>query len=118
MILVPCPHCGPRNSSEFRFVGEPHARPDVATATPEAWNSYLYLKDNPAGWQKESWYHRAGCRRYFAIERHTVTNERRPATGVGEEAAADNAGVAVGANVAEGGGAVDATQTGVPGTSP
>ena len=41
MILVPCPNCGPRNASEFRYVGEPRARPPDGTG-PEQWRSYLY----------------------------------------------------------------------------
>ena len=77
MILVPCPWCGARNSMEFRAAGESKARPDVATATPEQWRTYLYTKSNLADWVTETWYHRAGCRRYFAVERHTVTNDIR-----------------------------------------
>jgi len=77
MILVPCPHCGPRNVSEFRHVGESTARPDPGEATPEQWRDYLYLRRNPAGWTIETWYHRAGCRAYFGAERHTVTNQFR-----------------------------------------
>ena len=83
MILIPCPHCGERNASEFRYVGESKKRPDPVAANQEEWRAYLYLKNNPAGWATETWYHRAGCRRFFAAERHTVTNEiretRRPA---------------------------------------
>lgn len=83
MILVPCPWCGPRNSSEFRAVGESKQRPDPTTASPAEWRAYLYTKHNAADWVTETWYHRAGCRRYFAMERHTVSNEirttRRPA---------------------------------------
>lgn len=74
MILVPCPHCGPRNVSEFRHVGEAVARPDPESAGPEQWREYLYVRDNPAGWTVETWYHRAGCRAYFGAERDTVTN--------------------------------------------
>lgn len=78
MILVPCPHCGPRNASEYRYVGEQRTRPDPATSGPERWRSYLYLRTNAAGWVTETWYHRAGCRRYVTIERDTVSNEVRP----------------------------------------
>lgn len=78
MLLVPCPHCGPRNASEFRWTGEAKPRPDPRAATPEEWRAYLYLKRNVAGWVREGWYHRAGCRRYFQIERDTVTNATRP----------------------------------------
>ena len=77
MILVPCPYCGPRNSSEFRCVGESASQPDVNTATPEQWRTFLYIKNNPAGWTVETWYHRAGCRQYFTVERDTVSNEIR-----------------------------------------
>ena len=77
MLLVPCPHCGPRNQSDLRLVGESHARPDPNTATREEWGSYLYLRDNPADWLKETWYCRSGCRQFFALERNTATNEFR-----------------------------------------
>jgi sarcosine oxidase, subunit delta len=30
---------------------------------------------------REDWYHGSGCRRYFTVERHTVTNEVRSAGG-------------------------------------
>jgi heterotetrameric sarcosine oxidase delta subunit len=78
MILLPCPWCGPRNVTEFRYVGERVPRPDPA-ASPDAWRAYLYLRTNPAGWTTEHWFHRAGCRRYLTVERHTVTNAVRSA---------------------------------------
>ena len=84
MILVPCPNCGPRNASEFRWCGEVKPRPDSNSATPVQWRNYLYLKANGAGWITETWYHREGCGRYFRTERHTLTNEIR-ATGAGGE---------------------------------
>ncbi|MFN2490902.1 MAG: sarcosine oxidase subunit delta [Actinomycetota bacterium] len=77
MILIPCPHCGPRNASEFRYVGEATPRPDPRTVTPEEWRRYLYFRRNPAGWTTESWFHVAGCRRYLVLERHRETNEVR-----------------------------------------
>ncbi len=77
MIELHCPNCGRRNVSEFRYVGERHIRPDPDVADPTTWRSYLYLRDNPAGWTDETWLHRAGCRRYLVVERHTVSNEIR-----------------------------------------
>ena len=77
MLIVPCPFCGPRNSADLHYVGESHARPDPDTATPREWRSYLYMKQNPAGWLRETWYCRSGCRRYFKVERNTATNEFR-----------------------------------------
>ena len=75
MLLVPCPNCGPRNSTDLRYVGESRGRPDPNSATAEEWRRYLYERDNPAGRLRETWYCRSGCRRYFALERDTVTNE-------------------------------------------
>ena len=46
--------------------------------TPPEWRRYLYVRGEPRGWVDESWYHRAGCRRYFRLQRHTVSNETRP----------------------------------------
>lgn len=80
MILVPCPHCGPRNASEFRYLGEDKARPDPNTTEPAEWHAYLYTTRNPAGWTTETWFHGTGCRTFFTVERHTVTNEIRSAS--------------------------------------
>lgn len=84
MLLVPCPHCGPRNSADLRYLGETPPRPDPAvtdgtdgTEAKASWRDYLYLRHNPADWLTEMWYCRSGCRRYFTVERHTVTNEFR-----------------------------------------
>lgn len=77
MLLVPCPNCGPRNAADLTYRGESHPRPDPNTATAEEWRTYLYLRDNPSGWLRESWYCSSGCRRHFQLERHTLTGELR-----------------------------------------
>jgi heterotetrameric sarcosine oxidase delta subunit len=77
MIMLPCPWCGQRNVSEFHYLGEPASRPDPNQTTPREWKEYLYIRANAAGWQRENWFHRAGCRQYFSIERNTVSNEIR-----------------------------------------
>jgi sarcosine oxidase, subunit delta len=82
MILLTCPWCGPRNVSEFAYGGSLVDRPDPADATPREWRDYLYLRDNTRGWVTERWYHRAGCRQFFVVERDTVTDQTRdPRTG-------------------------------------
>jgi len=63
-----------RRPSELR--GE-HPRPDPSTASLVEWREYLYMRENPAGWVSETWYCRGGCRRYFTIQRNTMTNEIR-----------------------------------------
>ena len=75
MLLVPCPHCGPRNAADMRYVGEAGPRPDPNTATPAEWREHLYIERNPAGLLRETWYCRSGCRQYFVLERDTATNE-------------------------------------------
>ena len=77
MLLIPCPHCGPRNQSDLRLLGEAVPRPNPNTATRAEWGAYLYLRDNPADWVTETWYCRSGCRQYFTVERHQATNEFR-----------------------------------------
>ncbi len=74
MLLIHCPHCGPRNADEFSFGGElvPRPGPD---SEPESWRDYLYTKENLAGWEREQWFHLSGCRRFLEVERHTITNE-------------------------------------------
>jgi sarcosine oxidase, subunit delta len=102
MILLPCPWCGPRAATEFAHIGEVSARPDPGSATPAQWRGYLYLRANPCGWTRETWYHRAGCRRYITVERHTETNEVRSATPAGmTEVTGTAAGVAAAAGMAE-----------------
>lgn len=72
MILLPCPNCGERNVSEFRFGGELRSRP--ADVTPESWANYLYMRKNVLGVQREWWHHDAcGC--WFIAERHTKTHD-------------------------------------------
>lgn len=63
--------------SDLRLVGAAVPRPAPDTATPAEWREYLYLRENPADWLAETWYCRAGCRRYFTTERHQATNEFR-----------------------------------------
>jgi len=77
VILIPCPYCGPRNSNEFAYSHERTPRPSPATTSQAEWRAYLYDKRNPAGWTSETWYHRAGCRKFLRVERHTVSNEIR-----------------------------------------
>ena len=77
MLRIPCPWCGVRDETEFRYGGQAHiARPEAPDAlTDEAWADFLFMRDNPKGELAERWVHSAGCRRWFNIRRHTVTHE-------------------------------------------
>jgi heterotetrameric sarcosine oxidase delta subunit len=77
VLLVPCPVCGPRNSSDLVYKGESVTRPDPNHVDEVEWRTYLYMRKNTAGWLKETWYCRNGCQRYFSLDRNTITNEFR-----------------------------------------
>lgn len=77
MLLIQCPWCGPRDEIEFSYGGEAHrARPaDPAALSDAEWAEFLFMRRNPKGLHRERWVHSAGCRRWFNVERHTVTHE-------------------------------------------
>ncbi|HZC85077.1 MAG TPA: sarcosine oxidase subunit delta [Rubrobacter sp.] len=107
MILLLCPYCGLRNAAEFRYVGEVSERPDPNETGVEEWRSYLYARNNPADWTTETWYHSAGCRQHFVVERHTMTNELRASQLPAAQLRDESEEQATGGNVAsDGGGAI------------
>ena len=76
MLLIPCPNCGERNASEFRYGGESRQRPSRPEETPEdEWIRYLYLRANPMGPQTEWWLHASGCGLWFLLERDRQSNK-------------------------------------------
>ncbi|MFG2001166.1 sarcosine oxidase subunit delta [Spirillospora sp. NPDC048911] len=82
MLLIPCPWCGDRPETEFRYGGQAHV---VFPSDPEAlddvaWADYLFMRDNPKGRFEERWVHTAGCRRWVDVARDTVTYEFLPET--------------------------------------
>ena len=54
-------------------------RPDEG-AGEGAFLTYVYERDNPAGWHAEWWQHVSGCRRVLRVERNTLTHEIRAVT--------------------------------------
>lgn len=80
MLLIECPHCGPREETEFAYGGEaqvsypgdPHALSDAE------WARYLFYRANPQGLFAERWVHTGGCRRWFDTVRDTTTYEFHP----------------------------------------
>ena len=77
-MRIPCPYCGPRDVSEFSYLGDAAVkRPDTA-ATPDDVSSvmldYIYLRENPAGPHREYWYHGSGCHSWLLVERDTRTH--------------------------------------------
>ena len=73
-MLIPCPHCGPRDEVEFTYRGDASVTRPGPDAGIEAWDEYLHLRSNPRGWTVDWWLHSSGCRAVFKVRRHTVSN--------------------------------------------
>ena len=74
MQIFPCPFCGPRDETEFHYIGEPKARPEPAVSVSDAeWADYLWFNDNPKGASQEIWQHLT-CMEVFAMRRDTVSH--------------------------------------------
>jgi sarcosine oxidase subunit delta len=82
MLLITCPWCGPRAETEFTCGGEADiARPLHPENLSDAeWADYLFMRRNVRGPHREQWHHSFGCRRWFVVERDTVTYEVLPAS--------------------------------------
>jgi len=75
LLLIKCPHCGERAETEFSYGGEAGIkRPaDPFALSDEEWADYLFNRKNPRGAHKELWNHAQGCRRWFTVQRDTVS---------------------------------------------
>lgn len=84
MLRIPCPWCGVRDETEFRFGGEAHVeRPDLEVSDAE-WADYLFNRENPKGLHYERWCHVYGCSQWFNVVRDTVTHEIHAVYEMGE----------------------------------
>ncbi|UWR23535.1 sarcosine oxidase subunit delta [Sulfitobacter sp. S190] len=74
-MRITCPVCGSRDRREFYYQGDAVmlARPDPQ-ADADAWDSYLHLRDNPAGPTRELWQHEGGCGAWIVVVRDTLTH--------------------------------------------
>ncbi len=77
MFVITCPHCGPRDQSEFAYAGEAHiSRPTDSEKMSDAeWAEFVFMRTNSKGVFAERWMHAAGCRRFFNALRNTATDE-------------------------------------------
>jgi heterotetrameric sarcosine oxidase delta subunit len=85
MLLIDCPHCGPRAQVEFTYertvdsVVQPDAAPDEAMAR-------LFSRANPRGPDAEIWRHSFGCRAWLVMTRDRVTHAISDIRAIGPEA--------------------------------
>ena len=85
MLLINCPHCGPRAQVEFTYerTCDSVVTPDAAPA--EAMER-LFARANPRGDDDEIWRHSFGCRAWLVMTRHRVTHEISAIRAIGPEA--------------------------------
>ena len=77
-MIIDHPLLGPRDAAEFTYLGDAslidRPDPDADTAAQD-FHAYAYLRDNPAGWHRELWFHEAGDRSWLVVTRNTLTHE-------------------------------------------
>ncbi len=85
-MIINHPLLGPRDASEFVYLGDaslmnrPAWKGEDATEkqtekTLDAYHDYLYIRENKAGEHQELWYHEQGDRSWLVVTRHTITHE-------------------------------------------
>jgi heterotetrameric sarcosine oxidase delta subunit len=67
--------CDVTDETEFSYGGEGGIqRPLDPDALSDAeWADYLFNRSNPRGAHRELWNHSQGCRRWFGVDRDTVS---------------------------------------------
>ena len=74
LLLINCPHCGPRSEIEFRHGGQAHIARPGPECTDAEWAGYLFMRDNPRGSHTERWRHLHGCGQFFNVVRNTIND--------------------------------------------
>lgn len=77
-MIIHHPLLGPRDASEFVYLGDARLIHRPCAAAPDAsdrFHDYLYLRDNPAGLHRELWFHEHGDRSWLVVTRDTVSHE-------------------------------------------
>ena len=74
MLLIVCPHCGPRALAEFTFE-RPMESIVALDAEPDEAMRRLYTREDPRGPSWELWRHAYGCRAWLKLHRDTATHE-------------------------------------------
>ncbi|MEM8836965.1 MAG: sarcosine oxidase subunit delta [Pseudomonadota bacterium] len=77
-MIIEHPLLGPRDASEFTYLGDASMieRPDPdAPDAADAFYDYLHIRDNPAGEHRELWFHEQGDRSWLVVTRNTLTHQ-------------------------------------------
>ena len=74
-MIIKCPICGPREASEFSYLGDATVqRPDASSTNINEWSDYVHQRENTRGKHNEHWHHSAGCRSILKVNRDTVSH--------------------------------------------
>ncbi|MFT5115187.1 MAG: heterotetrameric sarcosine oxidase delta subunit [Parasphingorhabdus sp.] len=74
MLLIPCPHCGERDESEFDYGGRATDFPELQ-ANQSVWYRAIHLSDVNEVIVNEVWFHAAGCECWIEVQRNIRTHE-------------------------------------------
>lgn len=76
MLRLTCPCCGAEvDETELVGGGQAHITRHGPDSSDEDFETYLFLRDNPAGVHFERWRHAYGCGKWFHVARCTRTQE-------------------------------------------
>ncbi|WP_425039412.1 sarcosine oxidase subunit delta [Primorskyibacter sp. S187A] len=76
MLTLECPCCGLQaDETELHAGGEAHIKRASTGDTDEAFEEYLFMRENPKGVHFERWRHANGCGKWFHAARCTQTLE-------------------------------------------
>ena len=76
MLLLTCPNCGLSvEETELAPGGEAHLKRVGPDGSDEAFEDYLFKRENRKGVQFERWRHAYGCGKWFLAARDTATLE-------------------------------------------
>jgi len=74
-MRIDCPLCGSRDIREFHYRGSAkllkRPLPDAPLA---AFHDYVNIRENPAGENRELWFHELGCRSWLVATRNMSTH--------------------------------------------
>ncbi len=74
MLILTCPYCGiEADETELSPGGEAHLTRFGPGTDDEAFEGYLFLRENPRGVHYERWRHSHGCGKWFHAARDTIT---------------------------------------------
>ena len=81
MLILTCPYCGvDADETELTAGGEAHLTRETVGADDDAFEAYLFMRENPKGLHFERWRHTYGCGKWFHAARATDTLSRTTAS--------------------------------------